>query len=587
MRWQTTAVLAAVLAVLAGFYYVYEIRWGPERARQAAQQQRLWVADVRDVTAVELRRRDDTVRLEREADGWQVRAPVRARGDRGAIEDVLTTLTMARVDREIAAAPARLEEFGLAPPGVEVTLRLRDGRQLGLALGDRSPTGAWVYAREAGKPAVVALSDAVLTAAVRPLADLRDRTVLAVARPDVAGFEIAAADDTIVVERAGDRWRITRPVTLPADEETIRDFLDKLGASRVTEFVAEAPRSLARWGLDRPLRVAIHSGRGETRVTRTLLFGRAAEGDRGVYAMRPGEPSVLLVPRATWQAVPKNVAVLRNRRVVEFQRDRVVRLDVESPGGKVSLVREQDRWRIVAPESLPADQVAVGALLFKLAELRAQGFLSDDATGIARYLGRPRVRVALTEQGGAPLTLLLAPSPERRGGAPSAYAALAGRGPVVLVEAKALEELGRSLTELRDRRLFPDLEPRQVHRVRLRAGERTVVAERRGEADWRLVEPERRAAKSRAVDDLLYVLRALRWQAIAAPAGEAPGRWGLDAPVLEVTLRRGDGSLLGSVAVGRREGDLMWVRTGAGPAIYAVETRQWPELPAVPGAFQD
>jgi len=31
MRWQTTAILAVVLIALGVFYYVYEIRLGPER----------------------------------------------------------------------------------------------------------------------------------------------------------------------------------------------------------------------------------------------------------------------------------------------------------------------------------------------------------------------------------------------------------------------------------------------------------------------------------------------------------------------------------------------------------------------------
>jgi hypothetical protein len=31
MRWQTTAVLAAILIALGAFYYVYEVRFGPDR----------------------------------------------------------------------------------------------------------------------------------------------------------------------------------------------------------------------------------------------------------------------------------------------------------------------------------------------------------------------------------------------------------------------------------------------------------------------------------------------------------------------------------------------------------------------------
>src|SRR5439155_612327 len=93
------------------------------------------------VTEVELRRGRETLKLRREGDGWQIVEPVKARGDRSRIDETLVTLTSARVDREIASAPTQVAEFGLDKPGAEVTLRLKDGRQLALTLGAKCPTG--------------------------------------------------------------------------------------------------------------------------------------------------------------------------------------------------------------------------------------------------------------------------------------------------------------------------------------------------------------------------------------------------------------------------------------------------------------
>src|SRR5438132_1642204 len=105
MRWQTTAILAVVLLALGAFYYVYEIRGGPERAKVEAQKGRLWTVDAADVVEVELRRGAEVVTLKRETDGWRLLGPVTARGDRGKVDETLTTLTTARVDREIESAP--------------------------------------------------------------------------------------------------------------------------------------------------------------------------------------------------------------------------------------------------------------------------------------------------------------------------------------------------------------------------------------------------------------------------------------------------------------------------------------------------
>src|SRR5881397_1261532 len=475
MRWQTTAVLAVILIALGAFYYVYEVRLGPEREKTEGRKGRVFTAEPADVTEVELKRPDSVVKLKREGDGWQILEPV-------------NSVVTARMDREIESAPAALGDFGLDKPAAEVTLRLKDGKPLGLALGAKSPTGVWVYAREAGKPAVFVVGDSVLRDTTRPLADFRDKAVLAFDQKDVTALEIITRDDTIAVEQADGRWKLTRPRALPADGDTLRDFLEKLRAARVKEFVAEAPRSLEPFGLDRPVQVSIHTGRDKDRATKTLLFGRGDPAKKGVYAMRAGESAVVVIPDETWAAVPKNVAVLRDKTVVEVERDKVTRLDIESPKGAVTLAQENGRWKITAPEALPADQVEAGAVLFKLRELRARAFLSEDASGVPRYLAKPTVRVSISEQGApSPRTLLLAPSSERRGGAPTAYAGLAGRGPVVLVDGKVLEELGRSVDDLRDRVLLPGLEPKDIKRMRVRAGGQTVVVERSGD-DWKLVE---------------------------------------------------------------------------------------------------
>ncbi|HET7340012.1 MAG TPA: DUF4340 domain-containing protein, partial [Methylomirabilota bacterium] len=511
---------------------------------------------------------------------------VRARGSRSAVDETLATILTAKIDREIDPNPKSPADYGLDKPAADVTLTLGNGKTLGLQLGAKNPTGVWVYARERDKPAVFVLGESVLRDTTRPVPDFRDRTVLAFDAKDVHGVEVALPEETLAVERRDGGWRLTRPRALPADADTITEFLDKLAAQRVKEFVAESPPSLAPYGLDRPTRLVLQTGSDKDRASRTLLLGQVDAAKKGVYAMRPGEPSVLLLPEDILKLVPRNVAVLRDKTVVAMDRDKVTRLEIDSPKGDVAAARDKEQWKLVSPQPLPADQVEVGAVLTKLRELRAQAFLSEDASGIARYLARPEVRVTLTDAGGAATTVLLAPSKDTRGGAPTAYAAVAGKGPVVLVDGKALTELARSASELRDRRLLGALEPRDVKRVRVRAGGQTVVLERKGDTGWRMLEPVKGAANAGKVDDLLYTLRGLRWKDVVAPDGQDAARYGVDTPTLEVAMFRGDGGEIGTVVVGKREGDLAYVRTRAAPTIYSLESRALGPAPKLPDDFK-
>jgi len=134
MRWQTTIVLTIALLLVGGFYYVYEMRWAPERERVETRKGRIFQAEPADVTAVELKRREDTVRFARAGEGWELKAPVVARGDRARIDETLTTVLTAKVDREIDPKPAAPGAFGLDKPAAEVTLTLKDGKTVGVAI---------------------------------------------------------------------------------------------------------------------------------------------------------------------------------------------------------------------------------------------------------------------------------------------------------------------------------------------------------------------------------------------------------------------------------------------------------------------
>jgi len=81
MRWQTTAILAAILIAVGAFYYVYDVRMAPEREKEAARKGRLWTIEPADVNEVTIRRSSDTLTLKREGDRWQMLGPVSARGD--------------------------------------------------------------------------------------------------------------------------------------------------------------------------------------------------------------------------------------------------------------------------------------------------------------------------------------------------------------------------------------------------------------------------------------------------------------------------------------------------------------------------
>jgi hypothetical protein len=586
MRWLTTAVLTVLLVGLATFYYVYEIRQAPDREKAAAVKDHLWKGvEAKDVEEIVVRKGAETLQLKKTGEAWSLAAPVAAPADRQAVEGLASSLATLRVEREIEANPQKPADFGLAPPAVEITFKAK-GQERGIKLGSKNPTGIWVYAQAADKPAVLLVPEGLLRDAQKPSSDFRDRTLLVFDRKDVKSVAVRGPGGQVLVTIAAkgpDEWAVTAPLAAPADREAITGLLEKLRTAKIREFVADG-KAPAEYGLDRPTRLTLEVGEGATRTTRTLRFGKALPDRKGVYAQREGEPGLLVVEEDLWTAVPTSAAALRDKAVFAYDRGKLERVEVESPKGKIALAVQDGKWRITAPSALRGDDGAVSEWLFKARDLRAREFVTDDGKRLAPYgLDKPQIRLAVWEKDAKePKVLLLAPVK----GKDRAYATTLGLGaaPVVAVEAKALEELARGVDDLRDRSLAEAFDTKDVTRVTIQRPSLTLTLDRAGtlEEDWQLSAPKKGKARGGRVSELVWTLRNLKWKTLVAEQGWDPERHGLDAGATTITLAGKDGKTIAALSVGKQEGGLTYVRIPGQPALYAIESKSLGDLPSTP-----
>src|SRR5438132_14041105 len=110
MSWKTLVILAVVAAGLGGFLVVDNYWLVPKRAKTAGAKGRLWTIEPKDVETVTIKRRGETIRLKRVADGWEILEPVKARRERGAVVAAAASLATLRADRDPAPHPAKLSD---------------------------------------------------------------------------------------------------------------------------------------------------------------------------------------------------------------------------------------------------------------------------------------------------------------------------------------------------------------------------------------------------------------------------------------------------------------------------------------------
>jgi hypothetical protein len=139
MSGKTVTVLTILVAALAGFFY-YDTYWlEPAREKRESVKGRLWEVEPKDVESLTIKRKGETVRLRRTDSGWELLEPVKTRADRGAVDGIVTTVVTARVDREVSAAPGKLDEFGLASARDRGDARGEGARAAGAAGGRQEP----------------------------------------------------------------------------------------------------------------------------------------------------------------------------------------------------------------------------------------------------------------------------------------------------------------------------------------------------------------------------------------------------------------------------------------------------------------
>ncbi|MDD5706877.1 MAG: DUF4340 domain-containing protein, partial [Kiritimatiellae bacterium] len=211
----------------------------------------LYRGDTRRVVGLSLRRPAlGFVKLTRGTSGWQMTQPFAARADDAAIQGILDQLASARIARFIWPAAAtngeanprtELLSYGLDGEDSDVQIQIWEG---GDPVGQRFRLGKpvvsladHVYAMPPDGLSVVAVTGALLRAAMQPVDELRDKRLFAAASGDVQTLEVQGLAEPLSLRRgAAGTWELIAPVADRADQPTVARLLDELLHLRATAF---------------------------------------------------------------------------------------------------------------------------------------------------------------------------------------------------------------------------------------------------------------------------------------------------------------------------------------------------------------
>lgn len=229
------------------------------------------------VRRLEIVRADTRIVVERVGPRqWRLERPFNGAGDDGIIRDLLWKIGSARAQSVVAGTepPAR---YGLDRPHARVSVVDDAGgrRTLAVSLAPEDPRK--LFARMDGSASVHVTDGQLLADLALDPGLLRNRQLLVYDQRDVERITIRYPGDLLVLDRAGEGWRVTRPVEGPAMRATVENILEVLPNLRYASVESAAGGDLQRYGLDRP-RLAVTLGLKGGRELPTLAVGREQGG---------------------------------------------------------------------------------------------------------------------------------------------------------------------------------------------------------------------------------------------------------------------------------------------------------------------
>jgi len=327
---------------------------------------------------------------------------------------------------------------------------------------------------------------------------------------DVTVVTLVTSDgESVRAERRDERWQLISPFAFPADGAAFDSMAASL-AQISGETAIVDPQEPSVYGLDADEREVRFVAGGSEHV---LRIGDKTPVGANSYVARGGEAGVYTVPSHRVNPFARSLADLRDKRILDFDREAVDRIEASWPDGRVVLERADAGWVLREPLDAPADEAAVRNLLSDLSYLRADGFRDEPVDDAVSGLARPAFAVRLTgsvpgaTEGSFERTLAV-------GGVTADDTRLVRGAESALYEigADRLEDFPREETAYREKQLA-DFAPLDAQRIDLlfHTAEQASVAiqAHRGEDGW-TSEPERFASgKLAALSGALSNLRAV------------------------------------------------------------------------------
>ena len=367
---KSTLLLLVVLASLGG--YIYFVDSKRDLATEGANAKAFTELVADNIEEIEIKNADGvTSRVQRVGTDWQLVAPDKADADDGVVGTVTSNLSTLEVQRVVDEKPADLAQYGLNPPRVDLSFRLKDQKEFQrLLVGEKTPTGGDYFAKRPNEDRVFLISSFLDAIFNKTTFDLRNKAILTFDRNEAKDIEIVTGANVAQFTGSGSDWRIAKPIAARADYAAVEGLMTRLSSTFMQKIVVMEAADLKPYGLDKPsLTATVTTGSSKA----TLLIGRTDEGGR--FAKDASRSEVFTVEETLFTELSKAIGEFRRKDLFDGRSFTANRIEVTRGNETIALdkttVDSKETWKNAGKD---VDLAKAEDLMAKLSNLRATTF---------------------------------------------------------------------------------------------------------------------------------------------------------------------------------------------------------------------
>lgn len=378
---RSTIALFVVLIALGGYiYYLSSKKTDDSATKQDNLFGTLDAASLSDLTVKS--ESGEVTTLKKDNGTWKIVSPFAVPASESDVNNIGSALSNLNVVRVVDENPTDLKDYGLDHPKMEVDFKTADGKTSGkLLLGEKTATGANLYARRDDQKRVVLVGQYNEATFNKSMFDLRDKTIIKIDRAKIDGADINVGGKAAEFAKADGDWSMTKPVPARADFSAVEGLVGHIESLQMKSIASAqpTPADLKTYGLDKPdTTVSLHLG-GSARAT-VMVGGKAPDGS--VYVRDAARPDVFTVDATAADDLKKAADDYRKKELFDFRAFNATHVELTHNGQTLVLERvkaqkegDPDSWHRVSPNPGDPDRSKVENFLAGLADIRATSFV--------------------------------------------------------------------------------------------------------------------------------------------------------------------------------------------------------------------